>query len=539
MSQTGLFKRGGRYYFRLRVPIDLISHYGKTEFKFSLHSKDRSAAISKVRAELARVELEFAEVRTLQARATRIHEIVRQRITALDDDTIAAIAATWLEQNLAADDSLRAGGDIADLETEIQDTLKILRPAYGHGETKFIEPAMDEFVDHLGLDLQISPEDRRRLALKFLEASLQSVQIRAGRLDGQPVTTASVVPETTRTLALGRTTTGPTLTDVLGKWEKALERRPRTLQEVSSLVKGFGDFSHHKPIKTLTRQDGISFREHLKDTRGLAPATLKKNLALLNTLLNFAVDEGMLGANPFSRIKVQQPKTAPVTRLAYDEDDLAAIFTCPLYTHGMRPRGGGGEASIWFPLIGAYAGARLEEIALLTPQDLIKDPHYGWYFSITDLDEDKHVKTATSRRRVPVHPVLLQAGLIEYRSAMAADKVGWLFPDLITSKNGQRSGNWSKWWGRYAREKLGLSTLKVFHSLRHAFKTACRAAKVAEDIHDSLTGHASASVGRDYGEQPLSILRDAIDRIHYDRVVPPGRLWPRGTAVVPKLSKAK
>lgn len=40
MSQTGLFKRGGSHYFRHRVPQDLISHYGKREFKFSLGSKE-------------------------------------------------------------------------------------------------------------------------------------------------------------------------------------------------------------------------------------------------------------------------------------------------------------------------------------------------------------------------------------------------------------------------------------------------------------------------------------------------------------------
>ena len=92
---------------------------------------------------------------------------------------------------------------------------------------------------------------------------------------------------------------------------------------------------------------------------------------------------------------------------------------------------------------------------------------------------------------MPIHPVLIKAGIIAYRDAMA--KEAWLFPHLVPANNGQRSGNWSKWWGRYARQTIGLSALTCFHSFRHSFKTACRAAGIEEAVHDSLTGHASVS----------------------------------------------
>ena len=315
MSHTGLFKRGGRYYFRLRIPQDLISHYGKHEFKFSLGSKDRSESIRLVRAELARLELEFASVRQQLARANRIHELATRRVTSLDEATIDALAATWLEQNLAADDSLRITGDIADDKDDIKATVTALRPAYAVGETQLIEPAMEQFVAMLGIELAVSSDERRRLALKFLEASLQAATIRANRLEGQVITTVSVVPETTRTLVPPSATAGGTLTNVLTRWQKAVERRPRTLAEVTALVADFEAYSQRKPLKALTRQDGMGFRDHLKQTRNLAPATLEKNLGLLSALLNFAVDEGLLSANPFSRIKIAKPKTAPVTRV--------------------------------------------------------------------------------------------------------------------------------------------------------------------------------------------------------------------------------
>lgn len=242
----------------------------------------------------------------------------------------------------------------------------------------------------------------------------------------------------------------------------------------------------------------------------------------------------MLAANPFARIKVAKPKVAPVTRLEYSHDDLVDIFGSRLYSEAHRPLGGGGEAVVWLPLIAAYSGARLEEIALLRPQDMVEDPRHGWYFSINDIGEGKQLKTQSSRRNVPVHPVLVQAGLVAYRQAMVGEE--WLFPDLVPNVSGQRSGNWSKWWGRYARKELGLDKLKVFHSFRHTFKTACRTASINQEVHEALTGHTPANVGGEYGLHPMSALRDAIDRIHYPGVAVPSPLWPPAT---PRAAKPK
>ena len=78
------------------------------------------------------------------------------------------------------------------------------------------------------------------------------------------------------------------------------------------------------------------------------------------------------------------------------------------------------------------------------------------------------------------------------------------------------TGNWSKWWGRYT-DGLGITDpRKVFHSFRHAFKSACRAARIEEELHDALTGHTTASVGRRYGGGvPLEVLAEAIAKVSY------------------------
>ena len=59
--------------------------------------------------------------------------------------------------------------------------------------------------------------------------------------------------------------------------------------------------------------------------------------------------------------------------------------------------------------------------------------------------------------------------------------------------------------------------MKDFHSFRHGFKDACRAARIGEEGHDALTGHTGGGIGRDYGDNgvPLDVKADAIKAITF------------------------
>lgn len=526
MPQTGLLKRNSTYYVNIRVPGDLVSHYGRTHLKASLRTKDRREAVSRVREELARLEQEFAGIRKRAQQSAVLDELrIRHRITSLDDETIGAIAATLLEENLEADDHMRSLGVVGDMEEPNKQLLAVLQPAYARGDIAPIEPLATQLIAMMGLELSVSDTDWRRLCMKLLEASLQATQIQAKRLVGEVIPTTTIMATSPKRLTLGKAREGggPSLTQVLERWKIVADRRPRTVAEMSSLVRRFEEYSD-KRVDSLLRQDGIGYRDLMRE-QGAAPGTVKKNLGLITSLLNFAVDEGLVNSNPFARIKV--PLSKAVLRLEYSLEDIAKIFGSPLFVDGARPKGGGGEASVWLLLIGAYTGARQEEIAQLRPEDLFHDKEHGWFFSILDLDEEQHLKTETSRRTVPLHRALVDAGLIEYLAHIRKMGQPWLFPDLAPHVNGTRSGNWSKWWGRYGRMQVGITDkLKCFHSLRHSFKTACRASQIPEDVHDAITGHAHKSTGRNYGQQPLDVLRYAMDKFSYRGVTPPSSLWP-------------
>lgn len=122
-----------------------------------------------------------------------------------------------------------------------------------------------------------------------------------------------------------------------------------------------------------------------------------------------------------------------------------------------------------------------------------------------------------------MHPELVKAGLVEYWEDVAEADHEWLFPELEPAHDGRRGGTYGQWFARYLRSSRGCHILDrrvVFHSFRHTFKTLCREAALPEEIHDALTGHTSASVGRSYGHVPMSALVDAVSRIHFPVAFP-------------------
>jgi integrase len=90
---------------------------------------------------------------------------------------------------------------------------------------------------------------------------------------------------------------------------------------------------------------------------------------------------------------------------------------------------------------------------------------------------------------------------------------------LRPDSHGHITGRWSKWFNRYLDGVVGITDATVdFHSFRHTFKLATRAAGIPEDQHDALTGHANASVSRAYGSAegyPLEPLAKAITKLRY------------------------
>lgn len=320
-------------------------------------------------------------------------------------------------------------------------------------------------------------------------------------------TTASATPTSTSLQE-----TGPSYAELTTAWTRLNpERDPTCFKEMKSVLKEFREIIKPLP-QELGRADIARFRDHLIDRR-LARATVSKKIGYISTLLQVGFDSGLLPGNVARGIRIPKARVETLVRRSFTTDELKKVFSSPVYTRQWRPTGAGGAAAAWMPLIALATGCRLEEIAQLRVADIFQDKDFGPFFRITDEGEGQSLKTATSRRIIPLHTELIRAGFLDYVEQVSDAGHAWLFPQLEPDHDGRRGENFGRWFRRYLRSTRGLNLPDptiVFHSFRHTFKTLCRASNLPEEIHDALTGHAPASVGRFYGEVPLVSLAKAM-----------------------------
>ncbi|MGF6921744.1 DUF6538 domain-containing protein [Paraburkholderia sp. 40] len=472
---THLIKRGSRYYIRRRVPLDLVSILGKSEITKALRTSDRAEAITRCRLEGVRLDAEWS---ALRAASQAKHAI-----------THASETARTTVRKREAEDRERA----AEEDREY-----------------YFRYVKDEGVEE---------EERERFED---DAARQAAVLReAHKLAGiappadTPSNTSARISKPAKS---PRNTSGRLLPDVIDAWARERQPQARTVQIAERCARRFREMVGPVLVASIERTHVVSFKDALLSS-GQTAVNTDKILTMLSTVLSYAHDQGWLASNPAKGVKVGARSNAKAARLPFDVAALKLIFGSPVYTEHARPAGGAGEASYWLPLLALYTGARLEELAQLSPADVSETPYTDaqgarrscWTIRITDEGAGQGVKTATSRRRLPIHPDLIALGFITYAQSIGGPR---LFPMLKADTDGREGALWGKWFGKWIR-KLGVTDPRmVFHSFRHLLKHTMREAGVTEEVSDAITGHASASVGRRYGATlyPLAPLVDAMQR---------------------------
>lgn len=153
--------------------------------------------------------------------------------------------------------------------------------------------------------------------------------------------------------------------------------------------------------------------------------------------------------------------------------------------------------------LGAYTGARIEEICSLKVSDINTDKGF---FTVTAS------KTEAGIRQIPIHPAIRQlvARLIE------TSKDGYLLSGLTNNKYGDRSNAIGKRFGRL-KHSLGYGRELVFHSFRRGVATQFESAKVPEVLAARLLGHdfPTMSFGVYSGGADIETLREAIEVLRW------------------------
>lgn len=503
---THLAKRGSVYYYRRKTPIELISTYGKEIMK-SLGTKDRKQAEVLVRKLGTHYDELFAKALT-QATASHVepletptHQPESTHLKwdhGLTVDDAELYAAMFLKKLRASRERAVAEGTLREFNSAMNNLIG------GHKE--YIKTGLHPFED--------KPKELWKIEAQVIAAKALKKNKHLS-IEGSPLSHSHSTVKPTPSVS------GVYIDTVLDKWSTARQPTVRTIAMTKSIVNKFNSCVAPKPIRDITKQDVVFFKDQLL-SENFSTANTRKYLRMISTLLNFAIGEAMLDLNPALGVTIKDKKLAKEKRLPFDLESLNKIFSCPIYTNAERPTGGKGEASYWIPLIALFTGARLNEICQLSTRDLIKVDYVNsdnlaqeaWIINITNEGDGQTIKNEGSKRRVPVHKELVRLGLINYLNSLP--KGGRLFPELTAAKTYESiSANWSKWFNRYLRDVIRVSdTRMVFHSFRHCFKDHARNSGIATEVHHAITGHSSGNVGDNYGGDvyPLRPLVEAMDK---------------------------
>lgn len=571
MPVSFMASNGNAYYLQKRVPKDLAAEYPRPIIKRYLHT-DYAEAKRKLSVELARLEQEFAEKR--RWRDTKPLSVLSdrevERLTAIwlhdtlsedeeirrdgkgDDEVFAAVKAQveaaggvclWSEE-----DTRRDGGGLTEREyRQMEQSFAIVgeaeKSALARGRTAIVEFEVDDLLDREGVKLDKDSEAYRRLSFAVLKASVRATELMLKRHQGDPVDTPPA-PGRFRVpgMPLEADAEGEPFSVIFERWK--LERRPpaKTASDFWAYVRRFIELHGDLRIKAITKAHVVTFKAamlqyparpsaklakltvpKLLETIGddptiprLSPRTVRdKALGAIGAILGWGVSNGYRDDNPASGVTVAMAEVQDDPRLPYDIEDLMNIFKFPIFTSGDRPKGGAGEAAKWLPLLGLFTGARLEEMGQCLVADCKEEAGIP-YLDLRVIEQGKSLKRNSSRRMIPVHPELIRCGFLAYVAERRKAGDERLFPDL-RSERAELTAAWSQWWGRYVRKQGIKDKRKVFHSLRHTFKDACRAAGIEEAVYDALQGHKGASVGRTYGlGYPLPVLAEAMARVRYE-----------------------
>ena len=242
--------------------------------------------------------------------------------------------------------------------------------------------------------------------------------------------------------------------------------------------------------------------------KAISAVTVNNRLRKLSAFMSWCKSNGYVPENPLQGLKVMTG-SAKEARLSLESADLAALLDLNALQSEARKH----PWRYWLPLLGRFTGARLEELCQLRLNDFIQQ-HNIHCIRIDDNNEGQMLKNSSSRRVIPIHPTLINLGLLQYVGTVGATGANRLFPELdpIRGKLGHAP---SKWFGRYKTKRGITDPKKTFHSFRHTLIDDLRDSGVQDSLIKRIVGHEDSSVTFSvYGSRaPTKAMLDALTLI--------------------------
>ncbi|WP_340643601.1 site-specific integrase [Roseococcus suduntuyensis] len=564
---------GGPWGLRRRVPDELRPIIGKREIWVSYKTDSFADAKRRHHREMAVVDALFEDARKRLASGGDPSSIARKEAARIAQATVEDIhhaARAWFhaEEGRLLDRWRRAGSHDGGTAVEREDGLHALQDnqAAIHGpagEEWAAEAAQKAFAAR---NLTLPPGALFAEAVEaFHAAAKEAVDRAVQRWGGRPVepprdrrfadvtagSPAPVPPPPAVTLRAlcdaylndpERADISPKtrvkyvgslrlLCDLIGEDRRADSITREDCRRVRTVLLTY-------PTNAVQRYPGLTARQVAEAAArdGVPPMsakTLRHHLDILATLFRWGEKEKVIrlpDGNPAVGLQATTAKNVTARkgedRRPFTPAELTAIFKAPLYigcendeegyhlpgpNHPRRGR-------FWVPLLGLYAGLRLNEACQLLTAD-VEEVDGVHVIHVRATTEGQRLKTKAAERRIPVHPELQRIGFLHLVSRQRLAGEVRLFPDLRAGKLGNYSDPFSKWFARFL-DKVGVKAPgAVFHSFRHGFRDRMTEAGIPDSVADLLGGWTAPgrkSEGGRYGEGgSVRFLAEHVARITY------------------------
>ncbi|WP_300295585.1 site-specific integrase [Ferrovibrio sp.] len=556
---TNLVRRGGIYYFRCRVPNDLVARLGRTELSRSLATANPDVARRRGRWAAHLVEQVWLLVRECMS-PEQIDDVIRRWLKAeLDKDEVARTNTAF-----AGDYAARHGVDVKAVAREMigSDAAAQMDEWQRHAldaRWEEAQPWANTIIRDQGLPIEKGSDNYRLLCLRLLPALADFHGIRLERSEGNwshqiaLPSAPMVAPELLPSPKKG----GQPLKDAIGEYLTSLKRPNGPIEKRIMEIRGslnlfsgwlgedtaitavdratMGRFLmalEKLPPNWTKRFKGKTIHEVLEAIEGSGEKPLRSNtinghLGVLTGFFDWCISTGQLeaGTNPAVGIRAKGGHdTAPENqRASFTAEEVHTLFQSPLYTGcrserfattpgTQKPR----NWKFWILLIAVFTGTRISEICQLRPED-IREVHGVWCFRF-NTKAGKRLKTKASTRDLPIHHELVKIGLLKLAQSRKGQKE--LLPDVPEAVYGVPGHKPSRWGIRYLTRILGKTNEDgekyVNHGLRHTMETKLRETEGVEEwMQHAIMGHKYHHISDRYGKKPVQRLAAAMQRVDF------------------------
>jgi integrase len=300
----------------------------------------------------------------------------------------------------------------------------------------------------------------------------------------------------------------------------------QTAAQVKSTFRLFMELVGDRPVSDYTGKDAGQFRDlllrmpashgkggrihaleairtaDLKETASgeiiprIGMKTAKRHFSALSQAWEWCKPRELVERNIFKGFTFTGTKSNRRLRDDWSPEDMTKLFTSSWYAPDVPTD----DHRRWIPLIGMFAGLRLEEICRLRPAHDVVEIDGIHAFKIQEHDEPDawSPKSDAGERVVPIHTTLIDLGLIDLVNRRRAEGATRLFPQLRpTGPDRSYGAEFSRKFGKF-RQSLGISPKTVFHSFRHSVRTVLGNTELKDSWINALMGHED-------GEQSVGI----------------------------------